>query len=120
MYLIARAPFHKWKEHGMEWYQGLYTDDKCAGKTSKLKDKIEAGRYPLNLYLITLSINPQNELEILPAGELKFPYYRRNCPLIIGMARGKDRAFEVLEQIVQQVYDSTGDVRLREYFNRIK
>ncbi len=115
--MFARAPFRK---HGrkrcMNWYSDLYTG-KNAEKNAKRRIKeINKGIYRGNTYLITLAANPANQLEIFSVHQLRFSYIRRNCPMILGIASGREEALEVFLEIVGQVYRETGDVRIRDYF----
>jgi hypothetical protein len=39
----------------------------------------------------------------------------RLCPEIVGMAKGMDEAMELVQMIVQTVYEETGDVLVEKY-----
>ena len=56
----------------------------------KTKKRIDAGKVALGVYLVTLSENPGNLLEIIPSYMLIQKSYYAKCPEIIGMAKGKD------------------------------
>ncbi|MDD3794842.1 MAG: hypothetical protein PHE06_02500 [Lachnospiraceae bacterium] len=77
--------------------------------------RVEQKKMLTNIYLITLAANPENQLDIMPAGSLHFPYLERSCPLIIGIAAGYEEALELVGTIVTEVYQQTGDVRIRDY-----
>lgn len=100
----------------MNWYQNLYTGKTAEKKKEKLIQEIDNKIYKGNTYLITLAANHRNNLEILSVHQLRFPYIRRNCPMILGIASGRDEAMEILLKIVDEVYSVTGDVKIREYF----
>ena len=38
------------------------------------------------------------------------------CPEIIGLAGDKDEAVDMVVEIIQEVYDATGDFRIEEYW----
>lgn len=40
---------------------------------------------------------------------------RAICPLIIGMAKGKDGAIRMVRDVIEQVYTETGDFKIKEY-----
>lgn len=101
----------------MEWYRNLYTDRMTGRRKEKLIREIDAGQYHGNTYLLTLAANPENQLEILSVHQLRFPYIRRTCPMVVGMASCREEAYVLLEQIVKEVYTHTGDVKIREYFD---
>lgn len=100
----------------MDWYGNLYTDRITVEKKERLIAEIEAGQYRGNTYLITLAANPANQLEIFSVQQLRFPYLRRNCPLIVGLASGRRAALRLTEEIVREVYQNTGDTKIRDYF----
>ncbi len=100
----------------MNWYQNLYTGKTVEKKKERLIREIEQEKYRGNTYLITLAANPENQLEILSVHMLRFSYIRRNCPLIVGIASGRGEALRLLEKIVQEAYETTGEIKLREFF----
>lgn len=100
----------------MNWYSKLYVGKKAEKKKEKIRKEIDREIYKGNTYLITLSSNPKNNLEIFSVQELRFPYLREHCPMIVGIALGWEEALEVLQEMVKEVYYSTGEANLREYF----
>ena len=100
----------------MNWYQNLYSGKTAEKKKDRLIREIDGEKYRGNIYLITLAANPENQLEILSVHQLRFSYIRRNCPLILGIASGYEEALDVLKKMVEEVYEATGDVKIREYF----
>ena len=68
------------------------------------------------MYLITFSENPRNLLEIIPALTMIQQSAADICPEIIGLAGNKDEAVEMTVEIIQEVYDRTGDFRVEEYW----
>ena len=98
----------KWRE---DYYVGAGIKD--AAKTQK---RIDAGKIAIGVYLVTLSENPGNLLEIVPSYMLiqKSCYVR--CPEIIGMAKGKDEAIDMAVYIVKNIYGETGAFQVKEYF----
>ena len=112
----ARAPFHKRKERRMEWYRKLYTDRTTEKRKKKIVKEIDAGIYRGNTYLITLAANPENMLEILSVHQLAFSYLRRTCPMIVGIACCRESALLLLERMINEIYEKTGTLKIREYF----
>ena len=70
------------------------------------------------IYLVTFSDNPHNILEIIPAVTLFQKTAARLCPEIVGMAKGMDEAMELVQMIVQTVYEETGDVLVEKYLKK--
>ena len=82
----------KWKK---DYLTGEGIDD-----PEKIKNKLDAGKYVYGIYLLTLSDNPSNLFEIIPAAMLLQKSYYRICPEIIGMAKGKDEALEMVRSLL--------------------
>lgn len=100
----------------MDWYEDLYTDRTMEKKKARVIREIDDGIYRGGTYLVTLAANPENLLEILSVQELRFPYLRKNCPLIVGMACCRESALLLLERMIKEIYKETGTVKIREYF----
>lgn len=100
----------------MEWYRNLYVGQMAKKKRDRLIQKIESGKAPVNVYLITLPGTEANQLEIVPVWNLKFWNRGRTCPLIVGLACGRGEALELLVQITEEVLEETGTVNLRARF----
>lgn len=99
----------------LKWREDYYVGEgiKDAGKTKK---RIDAGKVALGVYLVTLSENPGNLLEIIPSYMLIQKSYYAKCPEIIGMAKGKDEATDLAVDIVKNIYGETGAFQVKEYF----
>ena len=99
----------------LKWQEDYYVGEgiKDAEKTKK---RIDAGKVALGVYLVTLSENPGNLLEIVPSYMLIQKSYYAKCPGIIGMAKGKDEATDLAVDIVKNIYGETGAFQVKEYF----
>lgn len=97
----------------LNWYKNLYIGDNAKKKPKKLIHKINQGAGVIDVYVITLAVNPENSLEIFSANLLMQSALRRNCPTIIGLAKGYEEALEIIEQIVNEVYQETGTAEIR-------
>ena len=53
--------------------------------------------------------------DIMEANELLFPYYRKDIR-IVGLAKGRDEAISLVEDMIMEVYNETGAFNVREYF----
>ena len=98
----------KWRE---DYYVGEGIKD-----AEKTKKRIDAGKVALGVYLVTLSENPGNLLEIIPSYMLIQKSYYAKCPEIIGMAKGKVEATDLAVDIVKNIYGETGAFQVKEYF----
>lgn len=103
----------------MNWYPKLYLS-KTAAKKKMLIQKIESGKPPMHTYLITLAPGMENQLEIIPAWELKFWHSGRAVPPVIGIGCSRMEAFELVRRITEDVYRKTKGAGLRAYFGSME
>ena len=85
-------------------------------KADKIRRKLNHGKIVPGIYLITFSENPRNLLEIIPALTMVQQSAADICPEIVGLAGDKDEAMEMVTEMIQEVYDKTGDFRVQEYW----
>ena len=99
----------------LKWREDYYVGEgiKDAAKATKCH---LAGKMALGVYLVTLSENPGNLLEIVPSYMLIQKSYYARCPEIIGMAKGKEKAIDLAVDIVKNIYGETGAFQIKEYF----
>ncbi len=103
-------------ERKLNFYPGLYLGESISPeKLDKLKRELKSKPLLSSLYVLTLSQNPSNQLEIYAARLLAQPYYRKYPPYIIGIAADYDEAVSLVEQIVQECIRERGDCALKEY-----
>lgn len=98
----------------MELYPRLYVG-KDLHNPDKIIHKLKKHAKLLNAYVITLSKNPVDQLEIYKAGYLSQKYYRQNPPYIIGLAGSYEEALGLVRQIAEETFLAQGDCRLKEY-----
>lgn len=99
----------------MVWYKYLYADDSIIHKKEKIKWKILHNAGQINMYVITLSQNDANLLEIISTIELMQKAYPKKEMFVVGIARGYDNASELACRIVMEVYEKTGGFRVKDY-----
>ncbi len=104
-------------EKNMDWYQNLYVGETIEEKKETIIDQVEQDKTVTGLYLILLRTEEEkNQLEILSQRELKRLTPWLGPFLVIGIARFKRGAMELLTQILDQVYHESGTANMREYF----
>lgn len=101
---------------GIEYHPNLYLGKGIKEKKlDKIKKKLENKPVLSGVFVITLSRNPHDQLEIYEARQLCQPYYQKYPPFVIGIARSKEDAFAVVEKIVAECLQARGDCSLKEY-----
>ncbi|MDO4337593.1 MAG: hypothetical protein Q4C91_05825 [Eubacteriales bacterium] len=98
----------------LKWQENYYVGEGIKNPEA-IRRKIDQGKMAPGIYLLTLSPNPDNLMEILPAITLIQDAAYRLCPDIIGMARGKDEAIQLAADVLMEAYRRTGTFRVEEY-----
>lgn len=107
----------KWVSKDMiKWYPELYLDPETEKKQKKIKKRMEKHKVNLRVYCIALASNEKNLLDIYCSNELLFQYYRSKEMKIIGLASSKESAIRMTADIINDVYQETGKIDVRAYF----
>ena len=104
----------------MKWYENLYVGESIRHKTDKIKWKINHNAGQINIYVITIASNSQNLLDIIPAQELMQKGYPKRELYVVGLAQGKEEAYEIVKQIIDEVYQKTGEFKILPYLQTKK
>ncbi len=96
------------------WQENFMTGESVKNP-GKIKKKLNEGKLVPGIYLLTLSENPSNLMDIIPAAMLVQRSFCGICPKIIGMAKGKDEALEMVRSFVEEMYTETGAFATAEY-----
>lgn len=99
----------------MRYYKHLYLTEGLEKKKEKIIRKLEAGKLQPSVHVITLAVSEKNQLEIYPALQFQQPTFPDLDLFVVGITKGYDEAVELVEQIVQEVYDRTGTCEIRSY-----
>ena len=100
----------------IQWTSRLYVGERIGKKKDKVISAINNRKAILGVYCIAFASNPNNLLMIMDANELLFPHYRKTNVCIVGLAKGKDEAVELVHEMIMEVYTKTGDFNVRAYF----
>ena len=100
----------------MIWYKKFYAGESIEQKKEKVKWKILHNAGQLDIYVIALSSNPENLLDIIPAQELMQKAYPKQDMLVVGVDKGYDNARELAGKIIMDVLQETGNLDVRDYF----
>lgn len=99
----------------MRYYKYLYVSEKIAKKKETIIRKLEQGKYSPGICLILLPKYGTNQLEIVNSMYFFQPSYPREDNLVVGIVKNYGEALELVEKISQEVYDNTGEVKIRDY-----
>lgn len=99
----------------MKYYYALYTDEHTKDKQEKIIKEIEKNKWQLEVYLIALTKNDNNHLEIFNSVLLIQKAMSKEDLFIVGIAGGYTESLELVEKITQEVYDETSGADIRNY-----
>ena len=100
----------------LRYYEELYLGESIdAQKLEKIKKKLETRPLFSGIFVISISRNPSDQLDIYEAKQLVQRYYQKNPPYIIGITKSKEEAIAIVQQIVEECMDARGDCSLKEY-----
>lgn len=100
------------------WNEKLYFGESIKKKHRRAIFAINRGKLTKGIYCIAFASNENNLFDILPANELLFPHYKNSKVHILGLAGGKDEAALVVQDMIIDVYRSTGGFEVREFFGK--
>ena len=99
----------------MRFYKKLYISPSLRKKKRQIVWKLKMGKAVPFVYVITLA--EQNDLMNIYQGLiLKQPYYRKNPPFVLGIADSHSAALVLVQQILMDVYDKTGNYDIRTFY----
>lgn len=102
----------------MKWYKDLYISDSLLKKKHKVIKRIEQNVLQPGVYVIVLATNGKDNFRIIPSLELLQKDYPKDDMVIVGIAKGKEDAYDLVARMVQDVYDKTNDVHhIVDYFS---
>ncbi|MFV0364003.1 MAG: hypothetical protein ACK5LL_13100 [Suipraeoptans sp.] len=100
----------------MRFIDNLYVSDNIKKKSSKIINKINNDKYPNDIYIIYISNNPNEQLEIISLTMLKREHIKEVEYFVVGMSKGYDEALELVEDITKDVYKKDKNVNYKSYF----
>lgn len=99
----------------MIWYKHLYVGDMVRGRKDRIMSRIESDRSDGGHYLITLSENDHEQLDLISTFFLT-ERKRSSLPMIVGLAATKREAVGLVKKMTEDCYRETHDVDLRRFF----
>lgn len=84
-------------------------------KLDKLKKNLINNPITTKVFLLTISTNPSEQLDIMESRYVTFSYYNEHPLRVIGLAGSNGEAVKMVEKIVQDCLDKRGDVDLKAF-----
>lgn len=96
--------------HELRLGEGLSEED-----IPKIKEDLSVNPIKANLFLITVSANRDEQLDIYDAKYLVQKYYRKNPPYVIGIAKEKGHAYAIVEDLMRECVEKYNHANLKAY-----
>lgn len=103
----------------MKWYKPLFFSENLssAWKQRRVLYKLTHNILQRDIFIIVLCENGKDLFRIIPSEELLQKAYPKADMLVLGVSKGKDEAFGLVETMIRQVYIEDGNLdRVREYY----
>ena len=84
-------------------------------KLDKIKKKLEKRSLFAGVFLVVLSRNSNDQLEIYDSRQLRWRYYEKYPPYVVGIAKNKEDAIGLVKKIAEECLQERGDCALKEY-----
>lgn len=99
----------------MKFYKFLYVQEQLEKKKDKIIDKLMQKKVLLSCYVVALSSNPKNQLDIYSSRFLFQPGFPTEDLFVIAIVKSHDDAIEFVEKLVKDVYNETKRTDMRSY-----
>ncbi len=99
----------------MKFYRYLFCGESVEKKKKRIIRRLKYHRLQTGIYVITLPIDGKELLEIYHAVVLLQSFYRRKDIFVVGIAGSEEEACQIIERIVNQVYQETGACDIKGY-----
>lgn len=100
----------------LKWHEDAYVGKSIAEEYENIKGDIENGNARPGIYIVSLSDNPVEQLDITPAFIYLMNIEYHKEPVIVGIAGGKAEAEAMVAQMAADIYSETNKVDFRSYF----
>ncbi|HHX55277.1 MAG TPA: hypothetical protein GX705_02915 [Clostridiales bacterium] len=101
----------------ISWSNQLYLSKSIDKKELKsIKKKLDKNKFFKSIYCITFASNIENLFDIYNVKQFVFPYYKKKKIHILGLAKSKKEAFELISKMIEDIYKETGEFKVRDYF----
>ena len=100
----------------MRFAVNLYTTEKTKKMLPRIMRKIRSRKLQPGIWILTISSNRQNLLDIFHSIHYMQPMFEHLNPDIVGIAESEDAAKELLIRMTEDMYRETGNFDVRTYF----
>lgn len=100
----------------MKWHKPLYVGEVAKKHKREIIRNIKKRKFMVRACFICLALNKEELLEIYPVYTLKHSRFPVDDLYILGIAQTYEEALELVTSMIDEVYQKTGTVNVRQYF----
>ena len=100
----------------MLFHNKLYFDEESAKQKKKIMKKLKHNKETIGVYVITLSLNPEDELDIYPSYVLRQKEYINKDIIVVGIASDREKAMELLVKMTDDCFNEMKAISFRQFF----
>ena len=99
----------------MKFYKYLYVQEELEKKKEKIIRKLKQKKILFNFHVVTISSNPENQLDIYNSKYLFQPGFPAEDLFVVAIVKSHEDAVEFVENLLKDVYNETKRTDMRSY-----
>lgn len=103
----------------IRWLEPLFVSESAVKEQKRLVKRIKKRRGLLDIYVLMMPANDEDQLEIMNANYLLQPWYQKRDVTIVGLAKTKQSAVELLIRMVDEAVKSQGTPDIKSYLKML-
>lgn len=104
----------------VKWFEQLYMDEFVKKNPKRCMKRVESAKlHKRNITIIALASNSENLFDIIGSRELFFQYYKKKTMYVLGIAKNRNEAIDLLQQLLIDACGKDGFTP-RKYFSKDK
>ena len=101
----------------MRWYNHLYVGKEASKYRYTIINAIRKKKPRFGTYVITTPTEKNGIMDVIHNAVLLQEFYQTSDVMIIGIAQGRSEAYEVVRDIVDDMYKKNGDFDINAFCN---
>lgn len=103
----------------MEFRRELYLGQEAEKNYREYKNALKKGKPYPELYVITYAAGKSDQLDIVNGMMLTIKSIRNRLPQVVGIAKGREEAYKVVQRIAEETFRATGECDMKAFLSRI-
>lgn len=99
----------------MKYYYHLYLSDSLEKKRKKIMKKLDKNQVQINRFVVLLSDNPNENLEIYNSTVLTQSFFDTSNMFVVAITDSQAEAIQYIANMTQMVYEETDSADIKNY-----